>query len=185
MTVTDVEPGPAPTELVAALVAALRQTADLLAGLTDEQYARKPGGALPSSIGGHVRHNLDHVASLLSGLPGGRLDYDARERGTAVESDRRAALAAVHRLERELLRFPWGDAPAAVRLTLLAAPDRPPVEVATTPPRELAFVLSHTVHHNALIAVLAAAVGASVPAMFGYAPATVAYQNRRDQPCAC
>lgn len=185
MTVTDVERADDVADLVAALAAALRQTADLLDSLTDEQYAHKPGGALPSSIGGHVRHNLDHVASLLAGLPDGALDYDLRERGTAVESDRRAALAAVHRLERDLLRFPWGDAPAAVRLVLLAAPDRPPVEVATTPARELAFVLSHTVHHNALIAVLAAAVGAAVPAGFGYAPATVAYQNRRALPCAC
>lgn len=169
------EPGAVAAELAAALTAALRQIHDLVAGLTDEQYTRKPGGALPSGIGGHVRHNLDHVANLLAGLPGGSVDYDRRDRGTPVECDRRAALAAVRALEEELAEFPWGAVPRVVRLTLLAAPDRPPVEVLTTAERELAFVLSHTIHHNALIAVLAAAVGGRTPQGFGYAPATLAY----------
>ena len=169
-------------ELAAALAAALRQVHELIAGMTDEQYTRKPGGALASSIGGHVRHNLDHVAGLLAGLPGGTVNYDRRERGTPVETDRRAAAAAACRLERDLARVDWDGLPGAVRLTVLPSPDRPPVELLTTPDRELAFVLSHTIHHNALIAVIAAAVGAAVPPGFGYAPATVAYQ--RGRPCA-
>lgn len=164
-------------ELVAALAAALRQLADLLRGLTDEQYTRKPGGALPASIGGHVRHDLDHIAALLAALPGGALDYDRRARGTAVETDRRAALAETRRLEEALDAVAARELPAALRLTLLAAPDRPPVAVGTTVERELAFVLSHTIHHNALIAVLLAAVGASAPPGFGYAPSTIAHQK--------
>ncbi len=164
-------------ELVAALAATLRQLADLIRDLTDEQYARAPGGALPSSIGGHVRHNLDHVAALLAALPGGALDYDRRARGTAVETDRRAGLAEVRRLEQALDGARAGALPESMCLTLLAAPDRPPVTVTTSPERELAFVLSHTIHHNALIAVLVAAVGATVPPGLGYAPATIAHQR--------
>ncbi|MBA4064812.1 MAG: hypothetical protein C0501_14085 [Isosphaera sp.] len=174
--------GSAADELVAALGAALRQVHDLIAGMSDEQYTRRPGGALASSIGGHVRHNLDHVAALLAGLPGGAVDYDRRERGTAVESDRQAGLAAVRRLELALGRVAWCELPGAVRLAVLPAADRTPVELLTTPERELAFVVSHTTHHNALIAVIAAAVGAAVPPGFGYAPATIAHQ--RGQPCA-
>lgn len=168
-------------ELVAALAATLRQLADLLRELTDDQYSRKPGGALPSSIGGHVRHNLDHVAALLAALPGGALDYDRRARGTPVESDRRAGLAEVRRLEHALDGVRWHELPDELLLTLLAAADRPPVTVSTTPARELAFVLSHTIHHNALIAVLVAAVGASAPSGFGYAPSTIAHRGA--QPC--
>lgn len=167
--------GSAADELVAALAAALRQVHDLIGGMTDEQYTRKPGGALASSIGGHVRHNLDHVAAVLAGLPGGAVDYDRRERGTTVETDRGAAMATACRLERDLGRTDWCRLPGAVRLAVLPSPDRPPVELLTTPDRELAFVLSHTIHHNALIAVIAAAVGAYVPPGFGCAPATVAY----------
>jgi uncharacterized damage-inducible protein DinB len=174
--------GTAADELVGALTAALRQVHDLLDGMTDEQYGRRPGGALASSIGGHVRHNLDHVAGLLTGLPGGAVDYDRRERGTVIETDRLAAMATTRRLQHDLARVDWDGLPGAVRLTVLPFPDRPPVELLTTPDRELAFVLSHTIHHNALIAVIAAAVGAAVPPGFGYAPATVAYQ--RGRPCA-
>lgn len=168
-------------ELVAALAATLRQLADLLRDLTDEQYACKPGGALPSSIGGHVRHNLNHVTALLAALPGGALDYDRRARGTPVESDRRAGLAEVRRLEHALDDITANELPETLRISILPAPDRAPVEVSSTPERELAFVLSHTIHHNALIAVLAAAVGASTPAGFGYAPSTIAH--RRAQQC--
>jgi uncharacterized damage-inducible protein DinB len=38
--------------------------------------------------------------------------------------------------------------------------------------RELAFVMSHTTHHQALIAMLLATMGVAAPAWFGYAPAT-------------
>lgn len=164
-------------ELVAALAATLRQLADLLRELTDEQYVTKPGGALASSIGGHVRHSLDHVSTLLTALPGGALDYDRRARGTSVETDRRAGLVEVRRLEQSLDDVDRKRLPEELRLTLLPAPDRPPVCVMSTPERELAFVLSHAIHHNALIAVLVAAVGGSAPAGFGYAPGTIAHQR--------
>ena len=75
-----------------ALVAVLRQLAELLGAMTDEDYARKPVGVVASSVGGHVRHNLDHVAALLEAVATGELDYDCRARGTPVETCRRAAL---------------------------------------------------------------------------------------------
>lgn len=176
--------GPAPPadHLVVALSATLIQLADLVEGLTDEQYARRPGGALGGGVGGHVRHNLDHVGALLAGLAAGRLDYDRRERGTPVETDRGAALAMIRRLVAVLGGLPRAGRNDPLRLTALVSPDLPPVEVWTTAGRELGFVLSHTVHHNALIAVIADAVGAAVPDGFGYAPATVAH--RRAVACA-
>ena len=57
--------------------------------------------------------------------------------------------------------------------------DLPPVDVPTSPGRELAFVLSHTVHHNALIRVMVKLLGADVPADFGYAPSTLAHRKAR------
>jgi len=53
-----------------------------------------------------------------------------------------------------------------------------PVEVETTVGRELAFVLSHTVHHNALIAVMAKTLGVPVPERFGYAPSTIVHLEK-------
>ena len=43
------------------LIALLQQLADVVDRLDDGQYVQKPVGVVPSSVGGHVRHCLDHV----------------------------------------------------------------------------------------------------------------------------
>jgi uncharacterized damage-inducible protein DinB len=172
---------PREPEAVGPLVGLLHQLADLLEALTDEEYTRKPVGVVESSIGGHVRHNLDHIRALLRGLPTGRVTYDHRDRETDIEHDRGAAMAALRELERELGAFAWDAVPATVALTGLMAPDRPPATSATSAARELAFVVSHTIHHNALVRVMVKLLGATVPADFGYAPSTIA--NKRSRTC--
>jgi len=163
------------------LVAILRQLEVLVDSLTDEQYALKPVGVVPSSIGGHVRHSLDHIDALLKGLPGGEVNYDQRRRDTDVERCRGAALEAMHRQERQLLALSWvrGDQP--LRLSVLLTPVGPPVTVTTRLDRELAFVLSHTIHHNSLIGVMVRLLGVPLPEDFGYAPSTLAHKEGR--PC--
>lgn len=161
------------------LTALLEQLFDLVGALTDDAYARKPVGVVDSSVGGHVRHNLDHVRALLAGLAKGEVCYDRRDRGTAVERDRVAALDAILAVRRDLEAYPWGSGPSFLTVSTLVAPDLPPQRVVSTVGRELAFVVSHTIHHNALIAVLVKLLGASVPADFGYAPATVVHHRSR------
>ena len=161
------------------LVTLLHQLSDLVKSLSDEEYTQKPVGVIQSSVGGHVRHNLDHVAALLRGLRSGGVNYDHRDRGTDVERDRLAALAEILRLEEELTTFPWHAVPHLLKLTALVAPDRPPVMTVTSAERELAFVASHTVHHNAIIGIMAKLLGADLPADFGHAPSTIAHQRSR------
>lgn len=161
------------------LAALLYQLFDLIESLTDEEYTRKPVGVVESSIGGHVRHNLDHIRALLRGLPTGRVCYDHRDRDTDVERDRGAALDAILHLERALLEFSWSEGPQLITLSALVAPDLPPVLTLTSAERELAFVVSHTIHHNALIRVMVKLIGADVPAEFGYAPSTIAHRKTR------
>src|SRR5262249_7606644 len=66
--------------------AAWPQRADGVRAMRDEQYRRKPVGVVSSTVGGHVRHCLDHVEALLAGLEEGELSYDHRQRGTEVET---------------------------------------------------------------------------------------------------
>jgi uncharacterized damage-inducible protein DinB len=174
-----VSTAPCEPEAVPALLGLLGQLFDLIESLTDEEYTRKPVGVVESSIGGHVRHNLDHVAALLRGLHTGRICYDHRDRGTDVERDRRAALDAILQLEDELRTFPWAQVPHLAALSALVTPDRAPVVALTSPDRELAFVVSHTIHHNALIRVMVNVIGAEVPADFGYAPSTISHKRSR------
>jgi hypothetical protein len=42
----------------------------------------------------------------------------------------------------------------------------------STAGRELVFVISHTIHHNATMGVLLSEWGLALPQRFGYAPAT-------------
>jgi uncharacterized damage-inducible protein DinB len=164
---------------VPALVAVLHQLEDLLDALTDEQYTRKPVGVVSSNVGGHVRHCLDHIDTLLSALEHGSIDYDQRQRGTEIETSRVAALAAVRRQMNELRLFPANSANWPLRLTAIVSSALPPVEADTSVGRELTFVLSHTIHHNALIGVMVKTLGVALPPVFGYAPSTIAHLEGR------
>ena len=157
------------------IVAVLRQLADVIRAMTEEQYRRKPVGVVSSNVGGHVRHCLDHVEALLAGVEEREVNYDRRRRGTEVETNREAALEVIRRQERQLLAFPLHSERRPLRLSAMVSSCLPPTEVETTVGRELAFVLSHTVHHNALIAVMALTLGVGVPDRFGYAPSTIAH----------
>src|SRR5262245_65207922 len=80
--------------LITAVIEVLNQGEVLLSELEDENYVRKLPTAFNASIGGHYRHCLDHFRSLIGAAHEGDLNYDHRERGTLVETDRFAALNA-------------------------------------------------------------------------------------------
>ena len=171
-------PGASASEPVAAL---LEQLADVLGGIIDSQYVTKPVGVFRSSVGGHVRHCLDHVRALLAGLERGEIDYDVRERGTAVESDRSAAIDSARRLAAAVRSLPKASLPQALSVRVMLTADGRLAEFETTLGRELAFVFSHTIHHNAVVGAMVLMLGADLPAAFGYAPATIAHAG---QACA-
>jgi uncharacterized damage-inducible protein DinB len=156
------------------LVGVLGQLRDLLEGCRDEQYSIKPVGVVPSSIGGHVRHCLDHITALLNGVHVGQMTYDHRPGGTVIESDRSAAIAAIDDLNDTLGAMNDTALDQPIRLSVLMSPNGPPALVETSLGRELAFVISHTIHHNALVGVIAKLLGVPVPDRFGYAPSTLA-----------
>jgi len=155
----------------------LRQLEELIDAMTDRQYQMKPVG-VTSAVGSHIRHCLDHVDALLAGIERGTLDYDHRRRGTEVETSRQAALAVIHRQTKQLKALPANSQNTPLRLSAIVSSTTPAVEVETSVGRELVFVLSHTIHHNALIAVLGGALGVSVPDCFGYAPSTIAHLEK-------
>jgi uncharacterized damage-inducible protein DinB len=125
------------------------------------------------AIGEHVRHVLDHVSALIGASPTSVLSYDHRTRGTSVESDPKAAVREMMRLDLALER--WSDRlldePIAVAAVL--DDDGRSVTGRSTRARELAFVMNHTIHHQAIIALLLEFRGHEPLAdRFGYAPST-------------
>src|SRR5438105_10076397 len=91
-------PQPENRELLQSVIETLRQGETLLAEVSDEHYTLKVPVAFNASVGGHYRHCLDHFRSLLDSATSGDLNYDHRERGTLIESDRFAALNATREL---------------------------------------------------------------------------------------
>jgi uncharacterized damage-inducible protein DinB len=159
----------------------LEQLLQFLSGLTDAQYRHVEARLTTASIGQHVRHVVDHYRLFLAGLPAGLVDYDDRERETPVERERIAALRAARAAVDGLRALPRDIAsrPLHVRQQGSYEPGRFD-GCASRADRELLFLQSHTVHHQALIALLARAQGLSVPTLFGIAPSTAAWMAARD-----
>jgi uncharacterized damage-inducible protein DinB len=144
---------------------------DLLVTIPEDSYRTSPARA-SGSVGAHVRHCLDHATALLSCSAGGELCYDTRRRGTAVETDVRAAMREIKRLHLALSDLDPSHLDEPLTLRSMTRRDGGSIFVKTTVGRELAFVLQHTIHHCAMIGLLLEQVGIAVPMQFGYAPST-------------
>jgi uncharacterized damage-inducible protein DinB len=155
----------------AALADVLGQLADAIRPLSAASFTSRDFSS-SGSIGAHVRHCLDHAWALERGIATGEICYDYRERDTVVE---REPQLAVSRLCRARVRLGGiSDALLDRPLTLVAQThaDGRSVRVRTTAGRELAFVITHTVHHSALIAILLEHADEGIPMRFGLAPTT-------------
>lgn len=163
----------------------LQQAADLLRRMDDATYATVAGGAGQSPVGVHFRHILDHYRSFLRGLPEGAIDYDARERHGPVETDRGLALASVLGLITDIGGIPRELAARPLSVSLRSVADRgdAPDWSQSSLNRELQFLVSHTVHHFALIKYILTHAGIETEAGFGIAPSTLAAQRHTTE-CA-
>ncbi|MEX0774230.1 MAG: DinB family protein [Phycisphaeraceae bacterium] len=173
--------GPAAATIVP-LLSLLDELAVVLRGLDHAQYVCRPVAPMTGSVGGHVRHSLDHLRAWASAGAMGRIDYEKRQRDTAVEHDRQAALAEIALLRAAVAAMATADLAMPVRVTVMMGSDQPPLELMSSLGREAAFVLSHTIHHNAIIGAMVRSLGGLTPATFGYAPSTLAYLKQ--SPCA-
>jgi uncharacterized damage-inducible protein DinB len=165
-------------KLAAGNVAFLRQGLDLIRRLSDAQYSTAPPLFHRGGVGAHFRHILDHYDCFLDGLPEGRVDYDHRRRDHRLEVDRAAAAGKIEEICGRLDRLE-GDAARPLRATLLCGEleDASPVWSGTSLARELQFLVSHTVHHYAVIAAMLRPQGVEPGADFGVAPSTLMYER--------
>jgi uncharacterized damage-inducible protein DinB len=156
----------------------LKQGMALIRRLGDEAYAECPDHPFRGGVGAQFRHCLDFYDCFLAGLAGARIDYNRRGRDRRVEADREHALQKMDALCRALgeLTVESVEGELEVRVEQDAAADA--VWNRSSAARELQFLVSHTVHHYALIAMLLKLqgydVGGEAPE-FGVAPSTLGY----------
>jgi uncharacterized damage-inducible protein DinB len=167
------------------LDACLGQIDDLVGRLEPDAYATPLEGIFGGSIGGHVRHCLDHVRVLVEVAEGAGpdaaapADYDTRARGTDIECNPAAARAHLADLRTRLAAGARGPLDRPVALSVMMSGDGMRVPMRSTLGREIGFVFSHTIHHQAMIGGMARHLGVPVPAGFGRAPSTIAHDHGR------
>jgi uncharacterized damage-inducible protein DinB len=150
----------------------LQQMRKLIERLDDIDYAMPAPGRTTGGIGGHVRHCLDHVFALLTGTSTGLCTYDRRRRGTDVETSRSAAIAAISDAMIGLLGLDARTLDSEVYVETQLDVSGATVTVRSSVSREVAFLVSHTIHHNAIVGQMMRARGLEVAPRFGLAPAT-------------
>jgi uncharacterized damage-inducible protein DinB len=162
----------------------LFQGISLVERLGEEQLIRTsdlcPGG----TVGAHFRHCLDFYDSFLEGRGSGRVDYNARKRDRSSES---VPARAVHRI-REIIdgleAIPEQDRDRPLSVRGDGSREGDAGWFRSTVGRELQFLLSHTIHHFALIGFMLRAGGFEVDASFGVAPSTLRYWAETSSPAS-
>lgn len=173
-------------EFVGAIVLVLRELHAMVNAITDEVYTSPSSPQfMRATIGGHLRHSVDHLAALADGITAGVVSYDRRARGTAIESDRAAAANEIARLIDAITALAPADPALPLTIEVMATRAGAFQIVTSTLARELAFVFSHTVHHQATLRGIVVASGVTLPAHFGYANATIVHKHPQKEPGIC
>lgn len=161
--------------LIAANRHYLAQAGSLLVRLNDKLFVRPSASCYQSTIGGHLRHCFDHYDSFLNGLSDAKVDYDARLRLPALEIEIACASAKAVDISARLKELE-ASAPA---IELLVKMDYGMETIDWQPStfgRELQFLISHTVHHFAMIGGICNEFDIGLDADFGVSPSTVRHR---------
>jgi len=162
----------------------LRQGIDVIRRLGDEQYVSAPDGLAHSGAGAHFRHIYDYYRCFLRDVDGRRVDYDRRERDARFETDREHAVACLQDLVARfdsLAAQPLdGSTALDARMDAVGDADEDGHWNRTTVKRELRFLVSHTIHHYALIAMILKVQGFECGPDFGVAPSTIEFWKQAE-----
>jgi len=163
----------------------LKQGLGLLHGLDDQIYPELKHSFSEHGIGSHFRHCVDFYHSFLNGVEEGRIDYDNRERDPRISRDRKRAIEKIEGIISQLERLAGIDnqVPVMVRLEDSGDETDPSSWSWSSMMRELQSLVSHTVHHYALIRLMVQLNGFATGEDFGVAPSTLK-QWRNSATCA-
>jgi hypothetical protein len=160
-------------ELIEENICLLKQGIDLIERLDHSLYAGSSHPLLKYTAGGHFRHCIDFYNCFLSSVAAGRIDYDRRARDEIVEIDRAFAVAEMEEIIRRLAQLRGIDSGEEVEVVLESAPGGEVQPGRSSVGRELQFLLSHTLHHYALVAIALRLQSFSPAEEFGVSPSTL------------
>jgi len=154
----------------------LGQAERLLSSFGDAEFCCEVEAFYGSTLGQHLRHCLDHYRSFLDGLALAKVDYDHRTRAEILECSTEAALAEVLRVKTELEALQEGEQPVGLLVKMDCGGADQEWQPSTIG-RELQFLVSHTVHHFAMIGGMCKCLGLGLEEGFGVAPSTLRHRE--------
>lgn len=159
----------------------LKQGISLLNSVTDDQYSFNNGTYFKSGIGRHFRHIIEHYLSLINGYKS-KVNYDDRDRDIKLEKERVVAINALQSIISSITLFENEPELIDKQIEVMSneglSIENSPWSKATVR-RELQFLISHTVHHYALIGLILKTMGVVVPEDFGIAPSTLKHESNQ------
>jgi uncharacterized damage-inducible protein DinB len=173
------------SELAAENVEVLEQLIDLVDGMSASRYRQHFGSRNQHTIGKHVRHIIDHYEGLVQPMYARTptpVNYEHRRREASLETVPEIAcdrLREICGILREI------SAPAQQHaLDVDHSTTRSTLRLTSSVGRELAFLSSHTIHHMAIIGLLAEQMGVEPAREFGVHPSTLRHWERQERRAA-
>ena len=153
----------------------IAQCDQILSIISQDNFTDDSKGS--SSISAHVRHILDRLHCFFVGLAGASIDYDARKRDPKIAQNVEVATfvqESVARRIEQLWQLPFCNELIGVKESVLSS--GPEVEITSTLERELVGLITRSIHHLAIIALLVKLFGHQLGSDFGKAPSTIVYE---------
>ena len=158
---------------ISANIGSLTALKEVITECDDQAYQSIAKPAFQSSLGQHARHIVEHYQCFFSQMEEGKsLNYDLRCRDPRLDNERDTCIEEIDRLVSEFEAFQMID------FDLKTSDDYSQYEARSSLCRELMFLVSHTEHHNAMIAAMKRISGDKVDASFGVANATLNHIDR-------
>ena len=142
--------------------------------ISNTTYCTKIPLLLNASIGQHTRHYIELYQCLLGREEKKQVNYENRPRNKVLETDITAAQEAIQVIQNELSQI---DIPAKMFLHSSLTDSE---KVLSCMERELIYNYEHCLHHLAIIRIGLGIIqpDLEIPAHFGIAPSTLAYQQK-------
>lgn len=158
----------------------LRQGINLIEKIGSRLYSVEKLPFSKNSIGSHFRHCIDFYNIFLTSLEKGKINYALRKRNLFVETDCSVAILEIEAIIKNLPRISPDDLRKQVHVILEDLPNHlaPSAWSGSTVMRELQFLLSHTTHHYAIIALALRFHGFNPSDEFGVAKSTLGYWRK-------
>jgi uncharacterized damage-inducible protein DinB len=161
----------------------LEQGVSLLSSISNEEYSFNNGKYFNSGIGRHFRHIIDHYLSFIH-YSNNKINYDQRDRDVELEVNRKLAVSTFRSIIESLEKFEITpdliDRKIKVKSNEGVTDLNSPWSESSVR-RELQFLISHTVHHYALIGIILKTMDVYIPENFGKAPSTLKHELRNER----